>query len=266
MNHSLPVRIVKFCLLITAFSLLLFTGITALGAQQIQFKGTLRTELTGRPPMEVPFWASAEQLRMDITQPMDMTVVWSFGAEPSLRMMRHDDRVYVEWGPQQLKNARQMVQRANRGTSTKSADNLRFEATGAHATVEGWDAFEVRLLPEEKEDGRRLWLSRDADYGLVEFFAHYARALHETTQFPMTGTDNDPLGLSNGLSLPLDKLGSASGLEGRIVRIVDDGSGREPAMPTTITLHSLESGPFSEDLFNVPDGYVRKHQLSSNVL
>ena len=266
MNHNPPVRIVRFHLLMTACSLLLFVGVPTLAEQQTQFKGTLRTESTDRLPMEIPFWASAEQLRMDIIQPIEMTVVWSFGAEPSLRMMRHDDRVYVEWGPQQLENARQMVQRANRGTPSKNVDKLRFEATGAHATVEEWDAFEMRLLPRSKEDGRRIWLSPDADYGLVEFFAHYARALHETTQFPMTGTDNDPLGLSNGLNLPLDKLASASGLEGRVVRIVDDGSGREPAMPTTITLHSLESGPFSEDLFAVPDGYVRKPQLSSNVL
>ena len=266
MNHSLHVRTARFRLLMTAFSLLLSVSVLTLAEQQTQFKGMVRTETTDRPPMEVPFWASADQLRMDITQPMDMSVVWSFGAEPSLRMMRHDDRVYVEWGPQQLENARQMVQRTHQSTPSKDVDKLRFEATGANATVEGWDAFEVRVLATEKEDGRRLWLSRDADYGLAEFFAHYARALHGTTQFPMTGTDNDPLGLNNGMSLPLDKLASASDLEGRVVRIVDDNNNSEPANSTTITLHSLESGPFPEDLFTVPDGYTKKAQLSSNVL
>jgi hypothetical protein len=249
----------------TAITLLLFVGVPTLAEQQPEFKGTLRTETTARPPMEIPFWASAEQLRMDITQPMDMTVVWSFGAEPSMRMIRHEKREYVEWGPTQLENARQMVQRANRGTSIAEVGPLRFEPTGARDTFEGWDAFEVRLLPKEKEDGSRLWLSRDADYGLVEFFAHYALALHETTQFPMTGTPNDPLGLNDGASLPLDELGSAVGLEGRVVRIVDDGRSRKPANPATITLLSLEPGPNPEDLFTVPDGYIRKAQLSSGV-
>ena len=263
MNHSHSFRIVRFRLPMTAFGLLLFVGITALGAQQRQFMGTLRTETVDRPPMEIPFWASAEQLRLDITSPMPMTVVWSFGAEPSMRMMRHDERVYVEWGPRELENARQMVQRANQGTPSENADPLQFEATGADAKVEGWDAFEVSVLAEE--DGSRLWLTNDADYGLVEFFTHYALALHETTQFPMTGTSNDPLGLSNGASPLLDQLGSAIGLEGRVVRIIDVGHGREPSKPTTITLLSIEPGPFPEELFTVPDGYVRKAQLLSGV-
>ncbi len=266
MSHPHPYRTVKMHLLIIAAGLLLFVGITAIGAQEPKFKGILRTEAAGRPVMETSFWVSAEKLRMDTTQPMEMTVIWSFGAEPSLRMILHDKRVYVEWGPRELENARQMVQRAHRGTSSNDVDELRFEPTGAHATVDGKNAFEVRLKTEEKEDGRSIWLSRYVDFGLVEFFTHYARALHGTTQFPMTGTDNDPLGLGNGLSLPLDKLGSASGLDGRVVRFVDDGRGSEPAMPTTITLHSLESGSFSDDLFTVPEGYVKKPQLSSNVL
>jgi hypothetical protein len=200
---------------------------------------------------------------MDITQPMEMTVVWSFGAEPSMRMIRHDERIFVEWGPTQLENARRMVNRGNGDMAAAEFDALRFEATGARATFEGWDAYEVRLDPEDSAS--RLWLSRDAEFGLAEFFAHYARALHETTRFPMTGTANDPLGLSNGLSLPLNQLGSAIGLEGRVVRIVDDGDGKIPSIQTTITLHSLAPGPFAEDLFTVPDGYLRAFQLSSGV-
>jgi hypothetical protein len=266
MSHYHLTRTVRTLLLIIAAGLLPFAGIAAIGAEEAHFKGALRTESTGQAVMETSFWVSAEQLRMDTTQPMAMTVIWSFGAKPSLHMILHDKRVYVEWGPKELENARQMVQRANQRTSSKDVDELRFEPTGAHATVGGKNAFEVRLQIEEKEDGRSIWLSSDVDYGLVEFFAHYARALHGTTQFPMTGTDNDPLGLGNGFSLPLDKLGSAGGLDGRVVRIVDDGSGSEPPMPTTITLHSVESGPFSDDPFDVPDGYVRKNQLSSNVL
>jgi hypothetical protein len=169
--------------------------------------------------------------------------------------------VYVEWGPMQLENARQMMQQANLGQPTVEIAPLRFEATGARETVDGKDAFEVRLQTAQKEEGSRLWLSGDAEYGLAEFFAHYARALNGTTQFPMTGTDHDPLGLTNDLELPLDLLGSASNLDGRVVRIVDDGS--EP--PTTISLHSLESGPFSDELFDVPDGFEKKPQFSSYV-
>ena len=254
-----------FRLHVAVLSLLLIMGNTALGAENAEFKGTLRTETTNGSTVEVPFWAGAAQLRMDITRPMAMTVVWSFGADPSMRMIRHDDRVYVEWGPKQLENARQMVQSANQGKTRKYVDSLNFEATGAGAAIEGWDAFEVRLLTKESEDGSRLWLTRDTDYGLAKFFAHYARALHETTQFPMVGTDNDPLGLSDGTSLPLEQLANAGGLDGHVVRIIDVDHAGETAISTTITLHSIESGPFTEDLFDVPDGYVRRSQLSIGV-
>jgi hypothetical protein len=250
---------------VAVYSLLLFTGDFAMAAQNANFKGVIRTETSNSEVIEVPFWTGDGQLRMDITKPKEMSVVWSFGDEPTMRMIQHEERLYVEWGPMQLENARKMMQLANLSNATAQIDSLRFEETGVHATVDGKDAVEVRLQTAEKDDISRLWLSRDAEYGLAEFFAHYARALHGTTQFPMTGTDNDPLGLVNGLSLPVDKLGGASGLDGRVVRIVDDGNSSEPQMPTTITLHSIESGSFSDDLFNVPDGYVRKPQLSSYV-
>lgn len=245
--------------------LLLVIGDMALAAQNTQFKGIVRTESSTSPAMEVQFWTGDEQLRMDITKPVEMTVVWSFGNEPSMRMIQHDEKMYVEWGPMQLENARLMMQQAKLGQATVEITPLQFEATGARETVDGKEAFELRLQTAEKEEDSRLWLSRDADYGLVEFFAHYARALHGTTQFPMTGTDNDPLGLSHDLDLSLKQLGSASNLDGRVVRIVDGGSGNKPPVPTTISLHSLESGPFSDVLFDVPDGYARKPQFSSYV-
>ena len=242
--------------------LLLFTGISALGApQEPRLKGMLRTETTNRPAMEVPFWVSADQLRMDITEPMKMSVVWSFGTQPSMLMIRQEEQVYVEWGPSQLENARQMVQQANHRAAAVDDGPLKFEPTGVRAPLEGWDAFEVR--PSPKDTGSRLWLTADADYGLAEFFAHYALALQKTTQFPMFATENDPLGLTQGTSLPLAQLSSATGLEGRVVRIVDKSDIGRPDKATTITLHSIEPGPFPEDVFSVPDGYLRKAQLSS---
>jgi hypothetical protein len=263
--HTPSARISKIHFHVAVVCLLFVIGDVTLAAQNRQFKGVVRTEASNSSAMEVQFWTGDEQLRIDITNPMKMSVVWSFGAEPSMRMIQHDEKVYVEWGPLQLENARQMMQRANLGQPTVEIAPLQFEETGARETVDGKDVFEVRLQTAENEEGSRLWLSRDADYGLAEFFAHYARALNGTTQFPMTGTDNDPLGLVNGLSLPLDQLDSTSDLDGRVVRIVDDDSGREPPTATTISLHSLESGPFSAELFDVPDGYVRKPQLGSNV-
>ena len=265
MIHIPSARTPIFHFHVAVVSLLLVMGDIALAAQNTQFKGIVRTESSNSPAMEVQFWTGDEQLRMDITEPVEMTVVWSFGNEPSMRMIQHDEKVYVEWGPMQLENARQMMQQANLGQPTAEITPLRFEATGARETVDGEDAFEVRLQTAEKEEDSRLWLSRDSEYGLAEFFAHYARALHGTTQFPMTGTDNDPLGLTHDLDLPLDQLGSASNLDGRVVRIVDVGNGNKTPTPTTISLHSLESGPFSDELFDVPDGYAKKPQFSSYV-
>ena len=262
MKYDTIAPIVKSRLRLFLVSLLAFMCSTAFGGEYPQFGGTLRTETTGGNIMEIPFWAGSERLRMDIMQPMKMTVVWSFGELPSMLMIQHDDRVYVEWGPLQLENARRMVQRTNGGTPTPDVEILQFEETGRRATIEGWQVYEMHSLSEDSEfTTSRIWLTREADNGLVEFFSHYARALHGTTQFPMFGTENDPLGFNKGPSLPLDQLSTAIGLDGRVVRIVDD-RGKNT---TTLTLLALEPGPFPENLFTVPDGYVRKSQLSTGV-
>ena len=116
---------------------------------------------------------------------------------------------------------------------------------------------QVAGLPEEGES--RLWLSRDVESGLVEFFAQFAAALNRTTQFPMTGGDNDVLGLSAGVDLPLSHFGQAFGLPaGHVVRIVD-GAGADGLAEgrTIITLLSIESRWSADDPFAVPAGYVQ---------
>jgi len=266
MTHRTPCRRRTTKLAAIAGSLALLASAQVAAADQAAFHGTLRTETTDSPPVEVPFWVAPGRLRMDVSLPMNMTVIWTFGSEPSLAMIRHGDRTYVEWGPEQLEGARRIARAAPQRAPAADAGDLRFEATGATATIDAWDAVEIRLSSDVGEDGRRLWVSRDAGYGLAEFFAHYANALQGTTQFPMVGTENDPLGLSSGVSLPLDQLDRASGLDGRIVRIVDSGGTREAPVQTTITLHSLEQGPVDAGVFAVPEGYARKAQLSSNVL
>ena len=100
--------------------------------------------------------------------------------------------------------------------------------------------------------------------GLVEFFAQFAAALEGTTQFPMTGGDNDVLGLSAGTHLPLGHFGQLSGLPaGRVVRIVDgaptDGSADGQ---TVITLLSIESRSSDGDVFGVPAGYSQTTSLA----
>lgn len=261
MNDSYSVRLLTIGRQVFVLVLLLCFGAAATGAADEQYKGIVRTESSNAAPLETPFWADAEHLRLDVTLPMEMTVVWSFGNEPSMRLIRHDERVYVEWGERQLENARQMVQSARLEKPGAAMETLQFAATGARAMFEGWDALEVSSLPEQP--GSRLWLTHDTSYGLAEFFAHYAQALNETTQFPMVGGDNPPLGLGKNIALPLDRLASAVGLDGHIVRIVDPGQGGDAAVSTTITLHSLEAGPFPGNVFSVPDGYLKKLQLTT---
>jgi len=249
-------------------AVLLLAGVTAQG-ETAGFKGTLRTEVASMPAMDVPFWVDDKRLRMDVTEPMKMTVIWSFGADRAMRMIRHDTQEYVEWGPVELRNARQMVRQAQGLRSATSQNNpvLHFEPTGRQAEIGQWEAIEMRPAgnPAADANSGRLWTTADADHGLVEFFTHYARALQETTMFPMYGTENDPLGLNAATRFPLDRLGTATGLDRPVVRIVTSSVQGGSTRTTIVTLQSVEPGPFADDVFAVPAGYKRKASLSSGV-
>ena len=87
MIHIPSARTSIFLFHVAVVSLLLVIGDMALAAQNTQFKGIIRTEISNSPAMEVQFWTGDEQLRMDITNPVKMSVVWAFGDEPNMRML-----------------------------------------------------------------------------------------------------------------------------------------------------------------------------------
>ena len=87
------------------------------------------------------------------------------------------------------------------------------ESPSGPSILNRWVVGEASLAPAVDVLGlpgagqSRLWLSEVVESGLFEFFAQFAAAVDGTTQFPMTGGNNDVLGLSAGTYLPLSHLG-----------------------------------------------------------
>ena len=239
------------------------SGERAQSTQTITTAGALRTEVPDRAPMDVPFWFSERWLRMDLTVPLEMSIVWAFGTSPSMRMIEHDQRRYVEWGPRQFEGARGLMESSRINAHDIDAADWRFEETGRTDTIEEWAAYEVRVTGLPGEGESHLWLSEDVGSGLVEFFGKFAAALEGTTQFPMTGGDNDVLGLSAGTNLPLSHFGQVTGLPaGRVVRIADRATTDVSVDACTIiTLLSVVSGSAADDPFKVPAGYEQTAML-----
>lgn len=102
---------------------------------------------------------------MDVTVPLEMSVVWTFSESPSMRMIQHDRQRYVEWGPPQFEGARRLME--SRRPPGIDVGAWRFEETGRTSTIGEWAAFEVQVsgLPGEGES--RLWLSQDVGSGDV---------------------------------------------------------------------------------------------------
>ena len=234
--------------LLTVASLVVLTGGLAHGQD---VKATVQIEAADQSPMTMDFWATGGGIRLDIAQPQEMSIVWTSGASPAMRMIQHADRRYMEMGDQQLQMMRQMMQRMpNAGGGADNAeinvDNLKFEPTGQTETIGPWSASGVRVTGLEGGEGI-VWIASDLDTGLFELFARMGDAL-EAMQMPMMGGGGpqDQLQryreIQNAVGVPT----------GGVVRMnMNDQNGA-----TNITLQSLEQGSFG-DALNPPAGYEK---------
>ena len=232
--------------------LLVLAGTTAWG-QDVE--ATVQIEAAGQPAMTMDYWMGDRSVRIDIAQPQAVSIVWNSGDAPDLLMIQHDARRYMQWGEQQFQMMRQMMQRmqgAGRSADDSSSlnlDNITFEPTGQTEEIGPWTATGIRMTGLESGQEGTFWVASELDSGLFELFARMGDAL-EAMQMPMLG---------GGASGPeqlmrYQQMSTAAGLpDGGVVRLnANDQNG-----PTTITLQSLEEGPFADDPFAPPAGYEK---------
>ena len=211
-------------------------------------KAVMRIETDGQPPLDMEYSLGQEKMRLDM--PQDVSVISTTGDNPSMLMIQHPQKRYIEWGSQQLEMMRQMLQRMQGGSGGTEPDifdptTLQFEQTGQTQQIGSWNAFEVLMQGSDGQEGA-LWLTTDAEIGLFELSLRAAEAA-SMLQNPMAGG-----GGGSQQFLQYRSLAEAQGLpEGRVVRIVssEDNGG------ATITLISVETGPLPVDTFEPPAGY-----------
>lgn len=236
---------------LAAALLCLFTlASTTASAQDI--RATVQIEAGGQPAMTMDYWMSADSVRIDIAQPQAVSIIWKSGDTPGMLMIQHGERRYMEFGEQML----QMMQRmagAGGGADNSSSvdiDSVRFEPTGQIETIGPWSATGVRMTGLESGQEGTLWVASELDSGLFELFARMGDAL-EAMQMPMLG------GGAGGPQQQLmryQQMSNATGLpDGGVVRL--DANDQNGA--TTITLQSLDEGPFADDPFAPPAGYEK---------
>jgi len=228
----------------------LFALATTASAQDL--KATVQIEAGGQPAMTMDYWMSDDSVRIDIARPQAISIIWKSGDAPGMLMIMHGERRYMEFGEQML----QMMQRmagAGGGDDTSSSvniDSIRFEPTGQTETIGPWRATGVRMTGLESGQEGTLWVAAELDSGLFELFARMGDAL-EAMRMPMLGGGG--AGPQQQL-MRYRQMSNAIGLpDGGVVRLdVNDQNGA-----TTITLQSLDEGPFAGDSFAPPAGYEK---------
>ncbi|MDA1093986.1 MAG: hypothetical protein O3A25_12070 [Acidobacteria bacterium] len=225
-------------------------------AQGQDVKATVQIETGGQAPMTMDYWATEAGIRLDIAQPASVSIVWTSGASPTMLMIQHADRRYMEMGEQQMQMMRQMMQRMPNpggavGDSTIDVANLKFEPTGQTETIGPWTASGVRVTGLEGGE-ITVWIASDLDTGLFELFARMGDAL-EAMQMPMMGASGPQDQLKR-----YREIGNAAGVpDGGVVRMnMNDQNGA-----TNITLQSFEKGSFG-DALNPPAGYDKMQMPS----
>ena len=240
--------------LLTVTSLVVLTGGLAHGQD---LKATVHIEAGGQSPMTMDYWATNGGIRLDMAQPQEVSIVFTSGAAPTMRMIQHADKRYMEMGDQQLQMMRQMMQRmpnagAGDGDSAINLDNLQFEPTGQTETIGPWTASGVRVTGLEGGGESTVWIASDLETGLFELFARMSDAL-DAMQMPMMGGG----GPQDQLKRYREMRNAAGVPDGGVVRMnMNDQNGA-----TNITLQSLDEGSFG-DALNPPAGY-EKMQMPS---
>ena len=246
LHHPISPR----CGLAAALICLFVLASTAASAQDIQ--ATVQIEAGGQPAMTMDYWMSDESVRIDIAQPQAVSIVFTSGDAPGMLMIMHGERRYMEFGEQMLQMMQQMAGAGGDADNSSSIniDSVRFEPTGPTETIGPWSATGVRMTGLESGQEGTLWVASELDSGLFELFARMGDAL-EAMQMPMLGGGAD--GPQQQL-MRYQQMSNATGLpDGGVVRL--DANDQNGA--TTITLQSLDEGPFADDPFAPPAGYEK---------
>ena len=233
-------------------------GVAPGGAQDLEVRASMQIETAGQPPMHMEYAVGGGRLRMDMAQGVSM--IWVGGDQPSMTMIQHTERRYIEWGPDQLKMMQQMMQRMPGADGANDASDLdpsqlRFEETGNRERIGEWDAFEVRMSGMESGQTGMLWMTNDLEIGLFELTSTVAEATGALSM-PMAGGG----GLPNASDLArYQAIARAGGMpDGVVVRALMTGDGKT----TTMTLLSVVPGPPPAGTFDPPSDYERMQMPS----
>ena len=232
-------------LLLTAW---LVVGLLQTAAGQDEVALTMRIEAPGEPAMQMKFSVGEGSLRMDLPQATSM--IWTNG---SMLMIQHEQKSYMEWGPEQMRVMPQMMQRmqqqgdSGQGQPSLDLSQVRFRETGRRENIGDWDAFEVEMTGLPECQAGALWMTRDVGTGMLELLARVGGSLNAMPMFVGGAGPGQEMTRYRDLT-------AASGMpQGQVVRIVSSDKGQTTAM----TLVSVEPGPLPTGIFSAPASYTK---------
>lgn len=207
---------------------------------------------TGHDSNEMTVTAQGENLRMDMNAGQgQMSMIWLPGR---MLMVMHPQRMYMEFTEEMMKRMRDMMHNMPNMPDAEAEvpdfSEYTFERTGNTDTINGMSAFEVSMSGPDVDGDARLWMTEDTDVGMFEVFSRMGEAM-ASMNLPMMSRGDSPadalrdyMGLARAQGLPA----------GRVIRVVNTDNGDS----VTITLQSVQHGPFGADVFAAPSDYTKQ--------
>ena len=84
-----------------------------MSAQSGELKAVLRIAAADQPTMDMKYFLGLDRIRLDV--PQGMPLIWTSGASPTILILMHAPKAYLELAEQQLKMMQQMLQASNAG-------------------------------------------------------------------------------------------------------------------------------------------------------
>ena len=237
MHRIRPLR--GHCWLLGAVVVTLTVLTSAAYAQDVT--GTVVINTARQSGMSMNFTATDDGIRIALSQPQTISIVWVAGPPPLFRMIQGGGQC-MEIGEQAFQMMQQMQQSSGAGNIPEFAPgDVTFEVTEETTTIGPWTARAIHVSSGEPGEDGTVWFAPELDTGLFDLFTRMGDAL-----------DAMPLaGINAGSVSQYQQLWEAADLpDGGVVRINMNGTDDE----MSLTLESLELGSFEDALAPPPGG------------
>jgi len=206
-------------------------ALASTSAQAQDLRATVQVSGAGQSDISMAFTATADGIRINMSQPQPMSIIWRGGPPP--RMLVVQGAQCMEMGEQAFQMMQQMQGQIGGDGTQLNIDDLQFQLTGEQETIGPWTARGVLVTGMDDGQEATVWISSDLDVGLLELLTRMGDAF-----------ESMPIGRNVSQLAQFREIRETAILpEGGVVQLTTNSA----AGSTELTLQEIALGSFSLD-------------------